>query len=243
MNKRIALVTGANKGIGLETCRQLGQRGVTVILGARNPQAVQEAVTTLQKEGIEAHAITLDVTKPSDITTAAATIERDFGRLDILINNAGVLLEPEWWLNSATTSSEDLIRKTFETNFFATINLTNALLPALRKGHDARIVNISSSQGSLSIHADPQSPSYNNKPFAYDASKAALNAYTIHLAHALKDSNISVFSAHPGWVQTDMGGDNADLTVVEGAKTGVDLALDNNVQTGSFTHLGATVPW
>ena len=242
---KVALITGANKGIGLETARQLGQKGITVLLGARDLSKGEQAAHTLRSEGIEAHALKLDVVDPADIKATASAIQRDFGYLDILVNNAGVLLEPAE-VNSNTTVhiTAAQLRTTFDTNFFAVVDLTQALLPLLKKSPAGRIVNVSSILGSNSLHASPGSPVYNTKTFAYDASKAALNSFTIHLAHALKDTGIKVNSAHPGWVKTDMGGSGAQMEIVEGAKTEVDLAtLPDDGPTGTYVHLGKALPW
>lgn len=146
--------------------------------------------------------------------------------------------------NSTLTTSEETLRKIFETNFFAGVALTNVLLPVLHKSAAGRIVNLSSILGSLTLHATPGSPPYNAKMFAYDASETALNAYPIHLAHALKDTKIKVNSAHPGWVKTDMGGAQATLELSEGGKTSAALAtLPDDGPTGGFFHLGKPLPW
>jgi len=241
--KKVALITGANKGIGFETARQLGKQGVTVILGARDLAKGQAAAETLKKEGIDAQAVKLDVANVADIKAVAEKIEKDFGHLDILVNNAGVMFESIGG-NTTTTVSEETVRKTFETNFFSTIAVTNALLPLLKKSEAGRIVNVSSILGSLSLGATEGSPIYEVKSFAYNASKAALNAYTIHLAHALKDTKIKVNSAHPGWVKTDMGTDAAPMEIVDGAKTEVELAtLPANGPTGGYFHMGEAISW
>jgi NAD(P)-dependent dehydrogenase (short-subunit alcohol dehydrogenase family) len=146
--------------------------------------------------------------------------------------------------NSTLTTSEETLRKIFETNFFAVVALTNALLPLLRKSAAGRVVNLSSILGSLTLHATAGSPIYNAKMFAYDASKTALNAYTIHLAHALKETKIKANSAHPGWVKTELGGAGAPMEIVDGAKTSVRLAtLPDDGPTGGYFHLGDTLPW
>ena len=240
--KKVALISGANKGIGLETARQLGKQGVTVLLGARDLAKGEAAAAELGKDGVEAIAVKLDVVNAADVSAAAARIEAKFGVLDILVNNAGVLVESLGGDSTLTVSEEDL-RATFETNFFAVVRLTNAMLPLLRKSAAGRIVNVSSILGSLTLHA-AQGPRGLGKTLAYDASKSALNAYTIHLAAALHDTKIKVNSAHPGWVKTDMGTDAALLDVEEGAKTEVMLAtLAEDGPTGGYFHLGKTVPW
>lgn len=240
--KKIALISGANKGIGMETARQLGQLGITVLLGARDLAKGLAAAQTLKQEGIDAHAIQFDVLKSSDIHAAVAKVEREFGVLDILVNNAAILTET-LGTNSTLTVSEADLRATFESNFFAVIAVTNAFLPLLRKSAAGRIVNVSSIVGSLAIQADTASP-INSKTLAYDSSKTALNAYTIHLAAALKDTRIKVNSAHPGWIKTDMGTDAATFDIPYGAKTEVYLAtLPEDGPTGGYFHLEDRLPW
>ena len=240
---KVALITGANKGLGFEMARQLGHAGVTVVLGARDPHKGEAAAEKLRQEGLDAQFLKLDVTDLEDHAAAAAFLNEKFGRLDILINNAGISAE-EFGAGKASTTTGDLIRKTFETNFFAPVALTQSLLPLLRKSDAGRIVNMSSILGSQALHADPKSPIYDFKSLSYDASKAALNSFTIHLAHELKDTKIKVNSAHPGWVKTDMGTDAAPMEIPEGGKTGVELALlGEDGPTGGFFHLGKPLPW
>lgn len=242
---KIALVTGASKGIGLETVRQLAQQGIHVLLGARDLKKSETAAAALRAEGLPVEGIALDVTSDADIFNAAKTIEAKFGRLDILINNAGVLLDNGGFgVNTTTTVPLVKVRETFDSNFFGVIALTQALLPLLQKSEAGRIVNLSSILGSLTLHATPDSPIYDSKAFAYNVSKTALNGYTVHLAHALKDTPIKVNSAHPGWVKTDMGGEEAPMELSDGAKTSVQLAtLPADGPTGGYFHLDETLPW
>jgi NAD(P)-dependent dehydrogenase (short-subunit alcohol dehydrogenase family) len=241
--KKVALISGANKGIGLETARQLGKQGVTVVIGARDLAKGEAAVAELTKDGVDALAVKLDVAVATDVKAAVAVIEEKFGVLDILVNNAGMSTETLGQNSTTTVSIEDL-RKTFDTNFFAVVELTNAFLPLLEKSQAGRIVNVSSILASLTLHATPGSGIYDAKMLAYDASKSALNAYTIHLAHALRGTKIKVNSAHPGWVKTDLGTDAAPMNVVDGAKTEVQLAtLGADGPTGGFFHLGEALPW
>jgi len=143
-----------------------------------------------------------------------------------------------------STTTDEVIQQTFDTNFFAPVALTRVLLPLLKKSEGARIVNMSSILGSQTLHSDPNSPIYNFKSLSYDASKAALNSFTIHLAYELKDTRIKVNSAHPGWVKTDMGTDAAPMDIPEGGKTGVELALlGENGPNGGYFHLGNPLPW
>jgi len=242
-SKKVALITGANKGLGFEMARQLGQAGVTVVLAARDPQKGEDAVRRLRGEGLDAQFLKLDVTNRNDHRAAYIFLDEKFGRLDILINNAGINADGLDG-GKASAAAPDTIRRTFDTNFFAPVVLTQVLLPLVRKSQTGRIVNMSSILGSQTLHADPASPIYDFKSLSYDASKAALNSFTIHLAHELKDTGIKVNSAHPGWEKTDMGTDAAPMEIPEGAKTGVALALvGDDGPTGGFFHLGKPLPW
>jgi NAD(P)-dependent dehydrogenase (short-subunit alcohol dehydrogenase family) len=242
--KKVAFITGGNKGIGLETARQLGKLGITVVIGSRDLAKGKEVAKKLGEEGIVTEAIRFDVTKPADHKEARDYLESRYGRLDILINNAGVWKEGNPQQNTTSTVTPGVLRETFDTNFFGTIELTQTLLPLLEKAPAARIVNLSSILGSLTLHADRKSPIYSSKAFAYNASKTALNAFTVHLAHALRHTKIKVNSAHPGWVKTDMGGEGAMMELVDGAKTSVQLAtLGEDGPSGSYVHLGEGLPW
>jgi NAD(P)-dependent dehydrogenase (short-subunit alcohol dehydrogenase family) len=241
--KKVALITGANKGIGLETARQLGAQGITVLMGARDEKRGNEAAKTLQAEGLDAHFLHVDMNDPATFTNAAKFIEDKFGRLDILINNAGILLDEGVPISVAPIVSW---RTTFETNVFGVVELTQKLLPLLKKSEAGRIVNLTSILGSLTLNRDPDSPIAAGATFrtSYNASKAALNMFTIHLSNELKETNIKVNSAHPGWVKTDMGGAEAPMELVDGAKTSVALAtLPDDGPTGAYMHLGETLPW
>jgi len=245
---KVALITGANKGIGLETALQLGKLGVTVLMGARDLDKGERAAEGLRGFGVDARAVKLDVVSETDRANVAKFIEKEFGRLDILINNAGVMLDArgggDWPANQTSTTSLAVLRDTFEANFFAVVALTQTLLPLLRKSPAGRIVNLSSILASLSLHATPGSSIYDAKTFAYDASKSALNAFTIHLAHELRATKIKVNSAHPGWVKTEMGGEGAQMELVDGAKTSVELAtLPSDGPTVGYFHMGKPLPW
>ncbi len=241
--KKVALITGGNKGLGYEMAKQLAQQGVTVVVAARDQAKGEAAAEKLRHEGLDVRSLKLDVTDQSGYADAIAFLEKNFGKLDILINNAGISVDGFQGTSVSATTAKSL-RDTFETNFFAPIALTQALLPLLKKSAAGRIVNMSSILGSQALHADPRSPIYNFKALSYDSSKAALNAFTIHLAHELKGTKIKVNSAHPGWVKTDMGTDAAPMELPEGAKTGVSLALlDESGPTGGFFHQGEVLPW
>ena len=241
MSKKIALVTGATRGIGLETVRQLAQQDVHVILAARDGKKGAEAALKLKGEGLSVEALPLDVTDKASIAAAVHEVERAHGHLDILINNAGVFID-----DASKKPSEqplELWRKTFDTNVFGLIAVTQAFLPLLKKSSAGRIVNVSSALGSITLHADPKSPIYNYKVPAYNVSKSAVNAWTVQLAHELKDTSVKVNTIHPGSVKTDMNA-QGELEITEGAKTSVALALiGTDGPNGSFSHLGQTLPW
>jgi NAD(P)-dependent dehydrogenase (short-subunit alcohol dehydrogenase family) len=247
---RVAFITGANKGIGLETARGLGTLGIAVVLGSRDEAKGRAAAEKLRGEGIaKAEAVRFDVTRPEDHRAIAGFLSDRFGKLDILVNNAAVMLDAGEFsapggFNTTPTVTPDVLRQTFDTNFFGLVALTQTLLPLVRKAPAGRIVNLTSILGSLTLHGDPSSPIYASKPFAYDASKTALNAFTVHLAHALRETPIKVNSAHPGWVKTDMGGPAAPMELTEGAKTSVQLGtLGPDGPSGGCFHLGQPLPW
>lgn len=246
-DRKVAFITGANRGIGFETARQLGIAGIFPVLGARSADAGREAVATLAKDGIEAHWLLFDATRAEDHERAYHYFADSLGRLDILINNAGIYLEGEIGTKDLYTPLDipsGVLRETMEANFFAPVALTQKLLPLIAKAGAGRIVNVSSILGSLTLHADPESPIYSLGAVAYDTSKTALNAYTVHLAKALRGSRIKVNAAHPGWVQTAMGGSAAPMNVADGAKTSVALAtLGDEGPSGGFFHLGEPLPW
>ena len=241
----IALVTGANKGLGFETSRQLAQKGIKVLMGARDLKKGEDAAASLRALDLDIAFIHLDVTNTGQITHVAKYIEGTFGKLDILVNNAGMRHPQESLFGpSVETLPIRAVMETFDVNFFGAVELTQALLPLIKKSAAGRIVNISSILGSLTLHSDEQAGLQDFKPFAYDASKTALNQFTVHLAASLKNTNIKVNSAHPGWVRTDMGTDQAPMAVAEGAKTAVMLAtLGPEGPTGKFLHFEEEIPW
>jgi len=243
-DQKVALISGANKGIGYETARQLGKLGYIVLIGSRDALKGEVAARQLRHEGIDARVVKLDVTRQSDVTAAEKFIAKEFGKLDVLVNNAGVMIEKGWTQNTTSETKIENLRATFDANLFAVVNLTSTLLPLLKKSEAARIVNVSSILGSVSMQATPGSPTYGTKLFAYNASKAALNMYTIHLAHELRKTSIKVNSAHPGWVKTDLGGDGAPMNAADGARTEVQLAtLPQDGPSGGFFHLGQPIAW
>jgi NAD(P)-dependent dehydrogenase (short-subunit alcohol dehydrogenase family) len=239
---KIALVTGGNKGIGLETARQLARHDVHVILGCRDPAKGAAAAARLTSEGLDAESIVLDVCSQVSIAAAARELEARHGSLDILVNNAG--LNASDVSTKASQQTLESWRKTFDTNVFGLIAVTTAFVPLLRKAPAGRIVNVSSILGSIAMNADPTSPIYGVELAAYNVSKSAVNAYTVQLACELRDTNIKVNAVHPGHVRTDMGGPAAPMELVDGAKSGVQMALlGPEGPTGTFTHLGRSLPW
>lgn len=244
-NQKVALITGANRGIGFETAKQLGEKGITVILSARSLDVANESAEKLRQQGIDAYGVKLEVTDAADRQAVSDYINKTFGKLDILINNAGVAPKRSLFKNVTVETTEDEFEYIFQTNFFAQVYLTNALLPLLKESDAGRVVNLSSILGSLTLHSQPDSPIAAIKVLSYDASKAALNMFTNHLAIELANSNIKVNSAHPGWVKTELGGtDVAPMEIVDGAKTSVELALiGEDGPTGGFYHLGEELPW
>lgn len=241
---KIALVTGANKGIGFETAKQLAEHNIKVLLGARNEAEGKKAEEVLRKLSLDVTFVKLDISNSADIQNIKSYIESNYGVLDILINNAAVFLDSAWFGNNTETVSQQTLRDTFDINYFGTVELTQALMPAIKKSKAGRIVNISSVSGSFGAHLDESHFLYTLKPYAYSASKTALNQFTVFLAHALRETNIKVNAANPGWVKTSIGSDQAPLTPEEGAKTGVALALmDDNGPTGTFSQSGEVLPW
>jgi NAD(P)-dependent dehydrogenase (short-subunit alcohol dehydrogenase family) len=247
MSQKIAFITGGNRGLGFQTALQIKSPDTKVVIGSRDARQGEEAVAKLRAAGVDADVLVFDVTNPASHQAAHDYFASKYGRLDILVNNAGIAggsFPPVGPEHSAADVPLDLLHKVFETNFFAQVAVTKALLPLIRKSPAGRVVNLSSILGSLALHADPASPIYQAKSFAYDASKTALNAFTIHLAYELRDTNIKVNSAHPGWVKTDMGGPAAPMELSEGGKTSAALAtLPADGPTGGFFHLGQPLPW
>lgn len=238
---KIALITGANKGIGLEIARQLGRdHGFTILIGARDAGRGQEAVDALKGEGLDAHVLQLEVTDAASIESAVREVETKFGQLDVLVNNAGIYKED----GAPSSTSMEVLRETYETNFFGPVAMIKAFLPLLSKAGAARVVNMSSGLASLTDHSDPSWAFYDVKPLAYDSSKTALNAATVHFAYELKDTPIKVNSADPGYVATDLNGHSGYRTVAQGATSAVRLAtLAEDGPTGGFFDEDGPVAW
>jgi NAD(P)-dependent dehydrogenase (short-subunit alcohol dehydrogenase family) len=230
---RTALVTGGNRGLGYEICRQLGERGHIVFLGSRDLARGEAAADRLREAGIDARALRLDATDEASIAAAVATVASQVPALDVLVNNGGTFVEAWGTMPSALTLAE--LRETFETNFFGAFQVLREFVPLIRKSRAARIVNISSDMGSLGNINNPESIVYAVMGPAYQSSKVAINALTTLFAKEFKDTNIKVNSASPGWCRTDMGGDAAPLSPAEGADTIVWLAtLPDDGPSGQF---------
>ncbi len=234
----IALVTGANKGIGYEIARQLGAAGATVLLGARDPGRGKAAAATLQ----DAHPILLDVTDPASIDAAATWIEATHGRLDILVNNAGIAIDREY---RPSTVPLDTLRATYETNVFGVVAVTNAMLPLLRRSPAGRIVNLSSGLASLTLASQPDPPWGRDLIYlAYMSSKTALNALTVQYANELRDTAILVNAADPGYCATDLNGGQGFQSAAEGARIAVELAtLPAGGASGTVQSSLGIIPW
>jgi NAD(P)-dependent dehydrogenase (short-subunit alcohol dehydrogenase family) len=244
---RVALITGANRGLGLETARQLGRSGVRTIIGARDAAKGEQAASELRAEGIDTGSVVLDVTSRASVRAASSQVADEYGRLDILVNNAGIL--PEATAGETPGPLDlDLFRQTFETNVFGAVTVIQEFLPLLRESESGRIVNVSTTMGSLKDASDPESPYYGVVVPAYQASKAAVNAITVALAKLLRDSSIKVNSICPGWVQTDLGGPEnraaAPLTAEDAAPIVVEMAsIPADGPSGQFVDRYGPVAW
>jgi len=238
--QKVALITGANKGIGKEIARQLGAQGYTVLIGARDAGRGGEAAAELKDGGADARAIVIDVTDDASIAAAAESVKSDFGKLDVLVNNAGIFIEN----GPASSIDVDTLRKTYETNVFGVFAVTKGLLPLLKKSDAGRIVNLSSGLGSLTQNSDPNWGFAGVKPVAYNSSKAALNMITVILADELKGTPIKVNAADPGYTATDLNQNRGTQTVEEGAIAAVRLAtLPADGPTGGYFDKDGIVPW
>lgn len=227
---KIALVTGGNRGIGLEICHQLADKGMQVILTARSEEKGKKAVKELSKKSGTFSFYRLDVTKDEEIRQLKSSIEKEFGRLDVLVNNAGIMIDK----GSLVDSDTSIIRQTMETNFYGPLNLIKEFLPLLKKSHDPRIINMSSGLAALNRMGSGSA--------GYRISKVALNALTLILANELGPA-VKVYTMSPGWVRTDMGGSGAPRSVEEGADTAVWLATENNIPDGKFYQNRKVIDW
>ena len=239
MTTTIALITGANKGIGLETARQLGARGVTVLAGARDEARGLQAERALRDAGADARFVRLDTTDPKSAQEAADWVDHQYGRLDILVNNAGIARAG----GPPSQTDLDALREVYETNVLGVTIVTNAMLPLLRRAPAARIVNVSSEVGSIASMTDPASPLVQMPAsLAYPSSKSALNMITALYAKELRDTPVKVNAANPGYTATDLNRHNGFRSVAEGAEASVHLAtLDSDGPSGIlWGHLWTT---
>ncbi len=236
----VALVTGANKGIGFQVARAIAQAGYTVLLGARNPTSGSEAAAILTAEHLDVRFVELDVTRMESISSAAARIGADFGKLDVLVNNAGVADPQDGPPSRANVAAIDRVLRT---NFLGAVAMAQAVLPLLRKSDAGRIVNVSSDLGSITRHGDPTWKYAQVKVLGYCASKAALNMFTVQLAFELKAQGITVNSVNPGFTATDLNAHRGQQTVQEGAAEIVRVALQEHGPTGKFLETGGELVW
>ncbi|GAA2845783.1 SDR family NAD(P)-dependent oxidoreductase [Streptosporangium fragile] len=240
--KTVALVTGANKGIGIEVARGLGRGGATVLVGARSEERGAAAAAVLAAEGIDARFVRLDVTDEASIEAAAKWIEDEYGRLDILVNNAGISHPADHAGPSSTPVP--VLRAMYETNVFGVVAVTNALLPLLRRSAAGRIVNVSSELASLAMVTDPSSVSYPFNMLAYNSCKTALNAVTVAYAKELASSGIKVNAANPSHCATDMNGNTGHRTAAQGAVVVTRLTtIGADGPTGAFVGEDGPLPW
>ena len=240
--RRVALVTGANKGIGLETARQLARdHGFTVLMGARDRTRGQDAEDALRAEGLDVHLLLLDPTDAASVERARAEVDERFGRLDVLVNNAGGLVQDD--LAAPATVPTQALRDTFELNVFAVHDVTRAFWPLLERSDAARLVNVSSMAGSLAAQSDFDGPMKNYHFVAYASSKAALNMMTVNVASQWEGTPHRANAAHPGSVRTEANPDG-EISVEDGARTSVELAtIPGDGPNGTFSYLGETMPW
>jgi NAD(P)-dependent dehydrogenase (short-subunit alcohol dehydrogenase family) len=237
----LALITGANKGIGFETARQLGQQGIRVIIGARDKARGEEAIQKLAALDVQATFVELDVTDEKCISQAAQYIAETFGRIDILINNAGI---SGGNANTPSDTALAVMRTVYNTNVFGVVAVTKAMLPLLRKSQAGRIVNVSSGLGSITLARDKNSEFFQLNNLPYQSSKAALNAITVEFAKELAETPIKVNAADPGFTDTDFNNHRGYRTVEQAATVIVRLAtLGEDGPTGSFQDENGNVPW
>ncbi|WP_213992251.1 SDR family oxidoreductase [Sodalis sp. dw_96] len=237
----VALVTGANKGIGYEIARQLALTGVSVLLGARDAGRGKSAAKELVSQGLNVAFIQIDICDGESIAAAAAKIDAEHGRLDILVNNAGIA---DYTDGAPSVAALDTVRRVYETNFIGALAVTQSMLPLLRRSEAGRIVNMSSSLGSLTLNGDPSWQFYDVKLIGYNASKAALNMLTVQLNAELRETKITAVSACPGLVNTELSGNRGDRTPAEAAVFVVRLArLTDHDALGAYQSEQGTVPW
>jgi NAD(P)-dependent dehydrogenase (short-subunit alcohol dehydrogenase family) len=242
-NSKVALITGANKGIGYEVARQLGEKGIHVLVGARDESRGKAAVERLQTLNITATYLPIDVTDTESIKEAAAYISKEFGKLDILVNNAGISGGNIAAIPPSKTDM-DVVRAVYETNVFGAAHVTIAMIPLLKQADRARIVNVSSSLGSMTMALDPSDMFYGINSLQYQSSKAALNAITVEFAKELQSNGIKVNAACPGFADTDFNGHQGTKPVTQAAIVIVKLStLSSDGPTATFQNEDGGLPW
>lgn len=238
--KKVALITGANKGIGFEVARQIAKAGWTVLAGARNEELGRQAAAKLQAEGLDVHFIHIDLTAKETAATAAATIQNQFGKLDLLVNNAGIAPAGD---GPPSKVNAEVAEIAMRTNFIGSVAVTQAMLPLLQSASKPQIINVSSELGSVSQHNDPNWKYAPVKVLAYCASKAALNMFTVQLAYEFRDGNLAVNSVNPGYTATDLNANSGPQSVEEGSAEIVRIALLDPPVTGKFLETGGEISW
>jgi NAD(P)-dependent dehydrogenase (short-subunit alcohol dehydrogenase family) len=238
--KKVALITGANKGIGFEVARQIAKAGWTVLAAARNEEFGRQAAAKLQAEGLDAHFVHIDLDAHKTAVSAADTIRNQFGKLDLLINNAGISSKGDGPPSKVHIEAVEVV---MHTNFVGTVAVTQAMLPLLQRAGKAQIINVSSELGSVSQQTDPNWKFAAVKVLAYCASKAALNMFTVQLAYEFRDGNIAVNSVNPGYTATDLNAHSGPQTIEEGAAEIVRTALLDPPVTGKFLETAGEIPW
>lgn len=240
LSGKVAIVTGANTGIGQGIALALAAAGADIAAVGRTP--AEETVEKVRALGRRAEIVSADLSTIAPVDRVVDETVDKLGGLDILVNNAGIMIE-----NPAQAPSEqslDTWKRTFDTNVYALVAVTQAFLPLVKQAKSGRIVNVSSMLGSQTLHADPSSGIYDFKIPAYNASKAAVNSWTLSLAYELRNTPIKVNTVHPGYVKTDMNGGNGEIEIAEGARSSVQMALiGESGASGSFTYLGEVLPW
>ena len=238
--KKVALVTGANKGIGFEVARQIAKAGWTVLAGARNEELGKAAAASLQAEGLDVHSIHIDLNAHQTAVIAAETVKNEFGRLDLLINNAAIADRSDGPPSKVKLTT---IESVMRTNYAGSVAVTQAMLPLLQQAPTAQIINVSSELGSVSLHNDPNWKYAPVKFLAYCASKAALNMFTVQLAYEFRDGNLAVNAVNPGYTATDLNGNSGTQTIEEGSADIVRVALLDPPVTGKFLETAGEIPW
>jgi len=238
--KKVALITGANKGIGFEVARQIAKAGWTVLAAARNEELGRLAVAKLQAEGLDVQFVHIDLNARETAVTAAETIRNQFGKLDLLINNAAIAAAGD---GPPSKVNIEAVETVMHTNYVGTVAVTQAMLPLLQRATKAQIINVSSELGSVSLHNNPNWKYAPVKLLAYCASKAALNMFTVQLAYEFRDGNIAINSVNPGYTATDLNANSGTQTIEEGAAEIVRAALLDPPVTGKFLETAGEIPW